>query len=69
MQSADKNEPSVISHFLIELAKAYSIFYSENRIMGEEKEKQDARLYLTYATGIVLEQGANLLGIKMPEKM
>ena len=51
MQSADKNEPSVISHFLIELAKAYSIFYSENRIMGEEKEKQDARLYLTYATG------------------
>ncbi len=69
MQAAEKNEPSIVSHFLIELAKAYSIFYSENRIMGEEKEKQDARLYLTYVTGMVLKQGAKLLGMEMPEKM
>ena len=69
MQSAEKNEPSIVSHFLIELAKAYSIFYSENHIMGEEKEKQDARLYLTYVTGMVLKQGAKLLGMEMPEKM
>ena len=37
--------------------------------MGEEKEKQDARLYLTYVTGMVLKQGAKLLGMEMPERM
>ena len=35
----------------------------------EEKEIQDARLYLTYATGLILKSGAKLLGIEMPEKM
>ena len=30
---------------------------------------QDARIYLTYATGKVLKQGAMLLGMEMPDKM
>ena len=42
---------------------------NENKIIGEEKNVQDARLYLTYATGLVLKTGAKILGIKMPEKM
>ncbi len=67
--AAGKNEPSIISRFLIDLAKAYSSFYNENKIMVEEKEIQDARIYLTYATNLVLKNGANLLGMKMPEKM
>lgn len=67
--AAEKNEPSIISRFLIDLAKAYSSFYNENKIIVEEKAVQDARVYLTYVTNIVLKQGAGLLGIKMPEKM
>ena len=39
------------------------------KIIGEEKAIQDARLYLTYATGLVLKIGAGILGIEMPEKM
>ena len=54
---------------LIKLAQAFSSFYNENKIIGEEKTVQDARLYLTYATGLVLKTGAKILGIKMPEKM
>ena len=42
---------------------------NENKIIGEEKAIQDARLYLTYATGLVLKIGAGILGIEMPEKM
>ena len=45
------------------------IKYNENKIIVEDKEVQDARVYLTYATSEVLKQGANLLGIQMPEKM
>lgn len=67
--AADKNEPSIISRFLIDLSKAYSGFYNENKIMVDEKEIQDARIYLTYMVNLVLKNGANLLGINMPEKM
>lgn len=69
VQVTDKNEPSILARYLIDLAKAYSSFYNENKIIVEDKEIQDARVYLTYATSEVLKQGANLLGMQMPEKM
>ena len=65
----DKNEPSILSHYLIDLAKAYSAFYNNNRIIGEEKTLQNARVYLSFATNKVLKKGAQLLGIQMPERM
>ena len=68
-QVTDKNEPSILARYLIELAKAYSSFYNENKIIVDDKDVQDARVYLTYAVSQVLKQGANLLGIEMPEKM
>ncbi len=69
IQVTEKNEPSILSRYLIELAKAYSSFYNENRIICEDKQLQDARIYLTYAAGKVLKSGANLLGINMPNEM
>lgn len=69
IQVTDKNEPSMLARYLIELAKAYSSFYNENKIIVDDKDVQDARVYLTYAVSQVLKQGANLLGIQMPEKM
>lgn len=69
IQVTDKNEPSMLARYLIELAKAYSSFYNENKIIADDKDVQDARVYLTYAVSQVLKQGANLLGIEMPEKM
>ena len=69
IQVTDKNEPSILARYLIDLAKAYSSFYNENKIIVEDKDVQNARVYLTYAVSEVLKQGANLLGIQMPEKM
>ena len=69
VQVTDKNEPSILARYLIDLAKAYSSFYNENKIIVVDKDVQNARVYLTYATSEVLKQGANLLGIEMPEKM
>ena len=68
-QSAEKYEPYIIARYLIHLAQAFSSFYNENKIIGEEKQLQDARLFLTYSVGMVLKIGANLLGIQMPDKM
>ena len=69
IQVTKKNEPSILSRYLIDLAKAFSIFYNENKIIIENKELQNARIYLTYAVGKVLKIGASLLGICMPDKM
>ena len=69
IQVTDKNEPSILSRYLIELAKSYSNFYNENKIINEDKNLQNARVYLTYSVGNVLKIGAGLLGIEMPEQM
>ena len=69
IQVTNKNEPSILARYLIDLAKAYSSFYNENKIIVEDKDIQNARVCLTYAVSKVLKQGANLLGIQMPEKM
>ena len=68
-QVIDKSEPSILARYLIDLSKAFSLFYNENKIICEDKQLQDARTFLTYATGKVLKDGAKLLGIEMPEKM
>ncbi|MBR3511365.1 MAG: arginine--tRNA ligase [Clostridia bacterium] len=69
MQVVEKNEPSLLTRYLIELAQNYSNFYNENRIVDENKALQDARAYLTYAVGLVLKTGSGLLGMEMPNKM
>lgn len=69
MQVVEKNEPSILARYLITLSQNYSNFYNENRIIGEDKDVQNARVYLSYATSIILKTGAKLLGIQMPDKM
>ena len=65
----EKEEPSILSRYLIDLAKAYSSFYNENKIMVDDKEVKDARVALSYATAKVLKEGTSLLGMEMPNKM
>ena len=65
----NKNEPSILSRYLINLAQAYSSYYNSNKILVEDEEKKNARIYLTYIVRNVLQKGAGLLGIEMPEKM
>ena len=68
-QAIAKSEPSFLARYLMDLAKAFSSFYNENKIICDDKDLQDARIYLTFSTNKVLRNGAELLGIKMPEKM
>ena len=69
MQVVNKNEPSLLARYLIELAQSFSNFYNENKIMDDDEKIKNTRAYLTYATGLVLKSGANLLGIEMPNRM
>ena len=68
-QVIEKNEPSILSRYLINLSKAFSSFYNEDKIMVDDDKLKNSRLYLTYSVGKVLKIGAELLGIEMPDKM
>lgn len=69
IEATNKNEPSILARFLIDLAKAYSSFYNEYKIMSDDINEKNARIYLTYITGLILKSGMKLLGIEMPDKM
>ena len=69
IEATNKNEPSILARFLIDLSKAYSSFYNEYKIMSDLEEEKNARIYLTYMVGLILKVGMNLLGIDMPDKM
>ncbi len=69
VQVTNKEEPSILARYLIDISKAYSAFYNENKIICNDKSIQNARAMLTFSTGNVLKSGAELLGMKMPEKM
>lgn len=65
----DKNEPSLLARFLIDLSQSYSNFYNENKIIDENEDIKNARVFLSYAVGNVIKIGCGLLGINMPNKM
>lgn len=65
----NKNEPSILARYLIDLSQSYSNFYNENKIISEDEKLTEARLCLNKSVGIVLKIGAKLLGMKMPNKM
>lgn len=47
--AADKNEPSILARYLIDLSQNFSTFYNEHKIITDDKAVQNARLFLTYA--------------------
>ena len=65
----DKNEPSILARYLIELATAFSNFYNDNKIIDEDETVKNSRVYLAYAVSNTLKVGAKLLGIEMPNRM
>ena len=69
VEAANKNEPSIISRYVLDIAKNYSIFYNNNKILSDDEETTSARLYLTYMVNIVIKNATSLLGMEMPDKM
>ena len=60
LDAMNKNEPSIISRYLIDVAQEFSTFYNSNKILCDNKDEQDARLYVTYMTKIVLNKWTRL---------
>ena len=64
-----KNEPHIVTRFVLDLAQAFNKFYHDNPIIVEDVEIRKARLALVAATRQILENGLAILGMHAPERM
>ncbi len=69
-RAAISYSPNLISNFLFELTQTFNAFYESLPVLkAETKELKMARLALVHGTCQIVENGLNLLGIKVLEKM
>ena len=64
-----KNEPHIITRFVLDLAQAFNKFYHDNPILVDDVEVRKARLALVAATRQTIENALALLGMHAPERM
>jgi arginyl-tRNA synthetase len=62
-------EPHRVITYLNELASAFTTFYHDCRILGEDEDLMHARSELAKATAQVLANGLTILGITAPDRM
>ncbi len=67
--SALNNEPHRIIKYLIDTATLFHKFYTECRVIVDDKDLTQARLGLCEATKTVIANGCNLIGISAPQRM
>jgi arginyl-tRNA synthetase len=68
--AAENHSPALIANYIFELAKEYNRFYQENPIFKESNESlRIIRLQLSKVCAEIIQNGMQLLGIDVPERM
>ncbi len=67
--AAHSSEPHTLATFLRELAGDFHTWYNAHKMLVEEPALRDARVALCQATGQVIANGLDLLGVSAPEVM
>ncbi|MBP8645381.1 MAG: arginine--tRNA ligase [Syntrophobacteraceae bacterium] len=62
-------EPHFIPYYLHTLVSLFHSYYNQNRILGDDPELTQARLYLAAALRRVVGNALRVLGVAAPEKM
>ena len=69
LAAIDKYEPSIVTRYVLQVAKDFNKFYNNCPINSAEEGIKQARLKLVLATTMVLRNALNLLGIETVEEM
>ncbi|WP_394861697.1 arginine--tRNA ligase [Paraclostridium bifermentans] len=64
-----KNEPHIVTRFVLDLAQAFNKFYHDNPILVDDIEVKKARVALVAATKQTIENALSILGMGAPERM
>ena len=69
VQSAKTYDPARMTHYVNELATKFHKFYGACRVKCEDEALCQARLSLSYAVSVVIENILTMMKITAPEKM
>lgn len=69
MLAMSKNEPHIVTRFVLDLAQAFNKFYHNSPILVDDEELRKARLALVECTRQTIENALKLLGMQAPIKM
>lgn len=64
-----KNEPSIITRHIIDIAQAFNRFYHDYPVLVDDEELKKARLAIVYIVKETIKIGLTLIGVKAPKKM
>lgn len=64
-----KNEPHIVTRFVLDLAQAFNKFYHDNPILVDDIDVKKARVALVAATKQTIENALSILGMGAPERM
>ena len=67
--AANKNEPYIVTRYIIEIAKAFNKFYNSTNVLRSDEYLRKARLGLISSVTTVLKELLYLIGVGVVEKM
>ncbi len=67
--AANQRAPHRLTRYAEELAAGFHRFYTECRVIGDDPELTQARLWLSWATMRVVANALSILGVSAPESM
>ena len=68
-EAVERNEPSMVTRYSVDLAQAFNKFYYECRILDDDLSARAAKLELTRAARQTIATALNLIGVEAPERM
>jgi arginyl-tRNA synthetase len=69
VDTINKNDPSQISKYLLDICQLFNRFYAQERIFVDDQQEQTAKLALAKKVAQVLKHGLTMLTIKAPEAL
>ncbi|MBU0457884.1 arginine--tRNA ligase [Patescibacteria group bacterium] len=68
-EAREARMPHILTNYLYALCQSYNTFYNSEPILKAEEQTRSLRLSLTSLTASVLKTGAELLTIRVPDRM
>jgi len=69
LKVCEELKPQLIANYVYELSKSFNEFYHACPVLDAEKKLKNVRLGLVLASGYVIKNGLNLIGIDVAERM
>ncbi len=68
-EASEKFQPSLLTNYLLSVSALFHKFYTEHRVLSDNKDITQARLFLVECTRIILKIAFDLIGISALERM